>query len=704
MKIKTKVIIIVFCFIELAICKIINVPNDYLLIQLAINQANNSDTVIVAENTYYENINFQGKSITVASRYLLDKDTTHISNTVIDGSLPSHPDSGSVVYFISQEDTNSVLCGFTITKGTGTITAKNEKGGGGIFCINSNPKIIKNTIINNAVIHQGSGKCYGGGISVDATVSGHCVIISENFIQNNQVENFKNQALGGGLFISSHAKILKNFIHSNRVTYSGSTALNSAWSKGGGIACFTETYYLNVLLKENIISNNLSASTYLAHGGGIDFYYTNTELIQNTIVHNMVDGDGYNYGAGVRVKFSQSFSVINNNISYNTTEAPNKTNGGGLLLFRTQNVNIQQNRFSQNLSTAGGGIQEISCTNSQIIHNVFIRNQSDGGGGLAVVGSDPIIDSNFISANMAKFGGGIYILGLSRTRITNNIIVSNKADSLGGGILLFNMQTNKSIDELHKKSDIKSNALDVNQVLNNTLTQNHALYEGGAIWSDNMNVVIFNNILWNDSSNVGSELEVKSGHVWVGYSAIEGSFQGEKIINQDPQFVSGDTLYRVITAWPDQSPCLGGGVDSIQYDGFWIYSPDSDYWGNPRSMPVGSCPDIGAFESSVANTAIISQNPSVITGFQLHQNYPNPFNPQTHFNFELPDDSHVRVIIYDLLGSQIKMLLNEKQSAGMYHMTWDGKDSKGQRVSSGIYFCSVKVGDDVRVSKMVLQR
>ncbi len=76
---------------------IILVPEDQPSIQAGIDAAADGDLVLVRDSTYYENINFMGKAITVASYYYIDGDTSHINNTVIEGSQPGNPDSGSVV-------------------------------------------------------------------------------------------------------------------------------------------------------------------------------------------------------------------------------------------------------------------------------------------------------------------------------------------------------------------------------------------------------------------------------------------------------------------------------------------------------------------------------------------------------------------------------------------------------------------------------
>ncbi|HEX9934550.1 MAG TPA: FlgD immunoglobulin-like domain containing protein [bacterium] len=73
------------------------------------------------------------------------------------------------------------------------------------------------------------------------------------------------------------------------------------------------------------------------------------------------------------------------------------------------------------------------------------------------------------------------------------------------------------------------------------------------------------------------------------------------------------------------------------------------------------------------------------SAFQLDQNYPNPFNPSTTIRFSLPKTAHVCLSIYNLLGQEIAVLVDEKRSEGVHEMRWGGTDAEGRPLPSGVY-------------------
>jgi hypothetical protein len=88
--------------------------------------------------------------------------------------------------------------------------------------------------------------------------------------------------------------------------------------------------------------------------------------------------------------------------------------------------------------------------------------------------------------------------------------------------------------------------------------------------------------------------------------------------------------------------------------------------------------------------------------FRLSQNYPNPFNPDTKITYKLEKRSSIELTVYDALGKEIKKLENTIKAPGSYTATWNGKDKNGLRVSSGIYFYTLKVNNNTSTKKMIL--
>jgi len=92
------------------------------------------------------------------------------------------------------------------------------------------------------------------------------------------------------------------------------------------------------------------------------------------------------------------------------------------------------------------------------------------------------------------------------------------------------------------------------------------------------------------------------------------------------------------------------------------------------------------------------------TYFELQQNYPNPFNATTRIRYQLPQKAKVTLHIYNLLGQVVRVLVDEKQEAGIHTVGWDGRDGGGLPVPTGVYFYRMAAGDFVRVRKLVIIR
>lgn len=88
--------------------------------------------------------------------------------------------------------------------------------------------------------------------------------------------------------------------------------------------------------------------------------------------------------------------------------------------------------------------------------------------------------------------------------------------------------------------------------------------------------------------------------------------------------------------------------------------------------------------------------------YGLDRNAPNPFNPSTLIGYQLPEASRVRLVVYNLLGQEVRVLVNEKIEAGYFTTTWDGTDRLGRRVASGVYLYRIQAGSFSAVQRMLL--
>ena len=90
--------------------------------------------------------------------------------------------------------------------------------------------------------------------------------------------------------------------------------------------------------------------------------------------------------------------------------------------------------------------------------------------------------------------------------------------------------------------------------------------------------------------------------------------------------------------------------------------------------------------------------------FALSQNYPNPFNSETTIGYQLPEPAHVKLTIVDLLGQNVATLVNEPKRAAYYAVRWDGRNSSGNPVASGLYLYQIRAKNYKKIRKLVLSR
>ncbi len=96
------------------------------------------------------------------------------------------------------------------------------------------------------------------------------------------------------------------------------------------------------------------------------------------------------------------------------------------------------------------------------------------------------------------------------------------------------------------------------------------------------------------------------------------------------------------------------------------------------------------------------EDETIPTEFAVSQNYPNPFNPSTIIKYAIPQQSFVKIKVYDIVGREVKTLVNTERSPGIYSVQWNGDNNFGSKVASGIYIYRVVAGTFIQAKKMIL--
>ena len=101
-------------------------------------------------------------------------------------------------------------------------------------------------------------------------------------------------------------------------------------------------------------------------------------------------------------------------------------------------------------------------------------------------------------------------------------------------------------------------------------------------------------------------------------------------------------------------------------------------------------------------STLSNDNANVAERFMLHQNFPNPFNPLTTLRYDLPEDSFVKIRVFDMSGNEVKTLVNETKGAGFNSVQWNATNNQGEPISAGVYLYSIEADDFIQTRKMIL--
>jgi hypothetical protein len=143
-------------------------------------------------------------------------------------------------------------------------------------------------------------------------------------------------------------------------------------------------------------------------------------------------------------------------------------------------------------------------------------------------------------------------------------------------------------------------------------------------------------------------------------------------------------------------------VFGIEYS-FFVEMIDTLYWNVMVSDGVDTLgAGNGPFPLFIESELAIDPMDLIPQAFALHQNYPNPFNPVTTINYDLPEQAHVSIMIYDIMGREIRHLVNGIQEPGFKTTIWDASNNLGEPVSAGMYLYRIQTDRFSKTMKMVL--
>ena len=579
-----------------------------------------------AENTFAGNKAFRGGAVYFHASDPVFKDNQFTDNQCdwegggLSGGGGSNPSfSGDVI----RSNKSGEMGGGLMIYGPGNLTfdhvnvsENSAKWGGGLGFVNCEVNILSSIISRNLATSM------GGGIASDT---------SRITIQNSLFEGDSCSSIAGAIYVWQGILKLKD------VSLSG----NSAWAGGGVNADWSQL----VLKRSQLVDNSAQS------GGGMHLFNCHLSMDSCSMDGNTAIGlsGAMDYAVDTLVFDTLFVCTLEN------TQIINNHSGnicGGMSIQQTHtnhpmlNLRIDHCLIADNSAHHVGGFRIFRCLEPLVISNSIIRGNIveawTAGGSISEQSRGQLYNCLFYDNHAATVNAGASsgALGIStldtKVEVNHCTFVGNSA-GIGGGLQLYRGGNAIVSNSIFRENEPEQLALSsVADTLPCKLTLNYNSIQYGL-----------------DSIKIAD--------------TVSTLVYGEGNMDNDPLFVDTNQADFHLMV---NSPAIGAGKDSIEVEGIWIISPPFDIEENPRPSPVGSKPDLGAFEELYVWPVGIAEHRRDQPGEFEIRVYPNPFRFNATFEFNLTEQSQVTLEIFSLLGKQVDLVKFKNLEPGFHSLNW----------------------------------
>ena len=524
-------------------------------------------------------------------------------------------------------------------------------------------------IVTGFTIINGESLAGGGIFSEDTNLELHSLII------DNCVASYGISTRGGGIYCINSEVIIENSEIKN------CTCINASYSKGGGMYATNS----NIVIRNSVFRNNSCE-----YGGGIDLEYSTSQIINSLFKDNEATEDA----GGIAI--AEGISIIVNSL---LTENFAHEYGGAIGCWAQADVTIINCTFTQNTGNIFGGSLIMNTDATCIIKNSILW-----GNDPEEIYIDIFSDPTLVEIEYSDISGGLE--GIHPINNNDVIWLEGNIDELphflnSGGHRFQLNDSSPCIDA--GTPDTTSLNLPLFDLMGRFRVWDGDDDEVAVI---DMGAYEYSSPLYENLLLTPATLEFYSHNDTDGLTfSLTNPNSYEVIINNITQSgYFGDFG----AMWYIEDPMIEFpySMSSSEQLEFlvWVDFPvreirdilidyisiDTEY----EQLTVNLLLDSNLFSSSEDNSLILNT--------ELIGNYPNPFNPTTSISFSIPESGKVELSIYNIKGQKVKTLVNEIITAGEHSIIWDGRDSKGKPVSSGIYLYNLKVNNRTEVVRKCL--